>query len=127
MPAFCSAATLSGESSRGTSTSWGRRSATASSWTRRPSSRATSSSAVQGSLRWAVAIASSMAGAATVAAAVRCLYVDLDGTLLGPDSSLVRGADGGWSSVSMRALEACWGGDVEVVLLSGVQAGAVFG
>src|SRR5947209_5478873 len=126
MPAFCSAATLSGESSRGTSTSWGRRSATASSWTRRPSSRATSSSAVHGSLRWAVAITSSMAGAATVAAAVRCLYVDLDGTLLGPDASLVRGADGRWSSLGFRALEACWRAEVEVVLFSGRKQSSVF-
>src|SRR5947209_9942007 len=67
-----------------------------------------------------------MAGAATVAAAVRCLYVDLDGTLLGPDSSLVRGADGGWSSLSMRALEACWRADVELVLFSGRKQSSVF-
>jgi hydroxymethylpyrimidine pyrophosphatase-like HAD family hydrolase len=67
-----------------------------------------------------------MAGAATVAAAVRCLYVDLDGTLLGPDASLVRGADGRWSSLSFRALEACWRAEVEVVLFSGRKQSSVF-
>jgi hydroxymethylpyrimidine pyrophosphatase-like HAD family hydrolase len=38
---------------------------------------------------------------------MRCLYVDLDGTLLGPDASLVTGGDGAFSLLSMRALEAC--------------------
>ncbi|HEY6396611.1 MAG TPA: hypothetical protein VIX82_04055, partial [Solirubrobacteraceae bacterium] len=58
-------------------------------------------------------------GGATVARAMRCLYVDLDGTLLGPDASLLRGADGRFSSLGVRALEACWRADVEVVLYSG--------
>ncbi len=67
-----------------------------------------------------------MAGTATVAAAVRCLYVDLDGTLLGPNASLVQGADGGWSSLGLRALEACWRAGAEVVLFSGRRQGSVF-
>ena len=52
-------------------------------------------------------------------AAMRCAYVDLDGTLLGPGASLFRGADRGWSSLGARALEACWRAEVEVVLYSG--------
>jgi hypothetical protein len=57
---------------------------------------------------------------------MRCLYVDLDGTLLGPNASLLRGADGGFSALSIRALEACWRADVEVVLYSGRRQGSVF-
>jgi hypothetical protein len=61
-----------------------------------------------------------------VARSMRCLYVDLDGTLLGPGGSLVRGAGGGWSSLSVRALEACFRADVEVVLYSGRRQSGVF-
>ncbi len=57
---------------------------------------------------------------------MRCLYVDLDGTLLGPDASLLRGADGGFSSLGVRAIEACWRAGVEVVLYSGRRQGSVF-
>jgi phosphoglycolate phosphatase len=64
--------------------------------------------------------------AATVARAMRCLYVDLDGTLLGPGASLLRGADGRFSSLAVRALEACWRADVEVVLYSGRRQQSVF-
>jgi hydroxymethylpyrimidine pyrophosphatase-like HAD family hydrolase len=63
---------------------------------------------------------------ATVARAMRCLYVDLDGTLLGPNASLLRGADGGFSALGIRALEACWRADVEVVIYSGRRQGSVF-
>jgi hydroxymethylpyrimidine pyrophosphatase-like HAD family hydrolase len=61
-----------------------------------------------------------------VARAVRCLYVDLDGTLLGPGASLLRGGDGGFSTLGVRALEACWRADVEVVLFSGRRQQSVF-
>ena len=64
--------------------------------------------------------------AATVAPAVRCLYVDLDGTLLGPGGSLLRGADGRFALEGVRALQACWRADVEVVLYSGRRQGSVF-
>jgi hydroxymethylpyrimidine pyrophosphatase-like HAD family hydrolase len=64
--------------------------------------------------------------AATVAPAMRCLYVDLDGTLLGPGASLLRGADGRFSPLAVRALEACWRADVEVVLYSGRRQQSVF-
>jgi hydroxymethylpyrimidine pyrophosphatase-like HAD family hydrolase len=57
---------------------------------------------------------------------MRCAYVDLDGTLLGPNASLLRGADGGWSSLGVRALEACWRAQVEVVLYSGRRQQSVF-
>ena len=67
-----------------------------------------------------------MARAATVAAAMRCLYVDLDGTLLGPNASLLQGADGLFSALSIRALEACWRAEVEVVLFSGRKRTSVF-
>src|SRR5271157_1217731 len=61
-----------------------------------------------------------------VAPAMRCLYADLDGTLLGPGASLLRGGDGRFSSLAVRALEACWGADVEVVLYSGRRQASVF-
>jgi hydroxymethylpyrimidine pyrophosphatase-like HAD family hydrolase len=64
--------------------------------------------------------------AASVAAALRCVYVDLDGTLLGPGASLLRGADGRFSLEGVRALQACWRAGVEVVLYSGRQRGSVF-
>jgi phosphoglycolate phosphatase len=61
-----------------------------------------------------------------VARAVRCLYVDLDGTLLGPGASLLRGADGRFSALGVRALEACWRAGAEVVLYSGRKQSSVF-
>jgi hypothetical protein len=57
---------------------------------------------------------------------VRCLYVDLDGTLLGPDASLLTGADGRFSLLGVRALEACARAGVEVVIYSGRRQGSVF-
>src|SRR3984885_9742621 len=71
----------------------------------------------------------SMAGgppAATGAPPMRCLYVDLDGTLLGPGGSLLRGADGGFALEGVRALQACWRAGVEVVLYSGRRQSGVF-
>ncbi len=57
---------------------------------------------------------------------MRCLYVDLDDTLLGPNASLLRGADGRFSALSIRALEACWRAEAEVVLYSGRRQSSVF-
>src|SRR4030088_2217851 len=57
---------------------------------------------------------------------MRCLYVDLDGTLLGPGGSLLRGADGRFSLAGARALEACSRAGVEVVLYSGRRQSNVF-
>jgi hydroxymethylpyrimidine pyrophosphatase-like HAD family hydrolase len=50
---------------------------------------------------------------------VRCLYVDLDGTLLGRGASLVHDGEGNVSFEGMRAIEACLRADVEIVLMSG--------
>lgn len=57
---------------------------------------------------------------------MRCLYVDLDGTLLGPNASLLTGADGRFSLLGVRALEACARAGVEVVIYSGRRQGSVF-
>src|SRR6266516_4699871 len=51
--------------------------------------------------------------------ALRCVYTDLDGTLLGRGGSLFRDAEGGFSMAQARALEACHRAGVEVVIMSG--------
>ncbi len=56
---------------------------------------------------------------------MRALYVDLDGTLLGPDGSLLRAGDKSFSLAGVRALEACNRAGVEVVLMSGRRKGTV--
>jgi len=50
---------------------------------------------------------------------VRCLYLDLDGTLLGRGASLVHDGEGNVSFEGLRALQACLRADVEIVLMSG--------
>lgn len=50
---------------------------------------------------------------------IRCLYLDLDGTLLGRGASLLHDGDGSVSIDGVRALQACLRADVEVVLMSG--------
>jgi hydroxymethylpyrimidine pyrophosphatase-like HAD family hydrolase len=50
---------------------------------------------------------------------IRCLYTDLDGTLLGPGGSLFRDPDGNFSLSQSRALQACDRAGVEVVIMSG--------
>jgi hydroxymethylpyrimidine pyrophosphatase-like HAD family hydrolase len=57
---------------------------------------------------------------------MRCLYVDLDGTLLGPDASLLTGSDGAFSLLGVRALEACARAGAEVVIYSGRRHSSVF-
>jgi phosphoglycolate phosphatase len=57
---------------------------------------------------------------------MRCLYVDLDGTLLGPGGSLLAGADRGFSLLGVRALEACARVEAEVVIYSGRRQSSVF-
>ncbi len=56
---------------------------------------------------------------------LRALYVDLDGTLLGPGGSLLAGADGGFSLDAVRALQACSRAGVEVVIYSGRRQSSV--
>lgn len=51
--------------------------------------------------------------------ALSCVYVDLDGTLLGKGSSLFRDAEGRFSLAQARALEGCERAGVEVVIMSG--------
>jgi phosphoglycolate phosphatase len=50
---------------------------------------------------------------------LRAAYVDMDGTLLGARASLFHDADGAFSLLGARALEACARADVEVVPYSG--------
>lgn len=51
--------------------------------------------------------------------AIRCVYTDLDGTLLGRDASMFRDADGEFTMLPARALEACHRAGAEVVIKSG--------
>jgi phosphoglycolate phosphatase len=50
---------------------------------------------------------------------LRCVYTDLDGTLLGKGGSLFRDAEGEFSSMQAKGLEACHRAGVEVVIMSG--------
>jgi len=50
---------------------------------------------------------------------VRCLYLDLDGTLLGRGASLLHDGEGSVSIDGVRAVQACLRARVEVVLMSG--------
>ncbi len=50
---------------------------------------------------------------------LRCVYTDLDGTLYGKQGSLFRDAEGNFSMMQARALEACHRAGVEVVIMSG--------
>jgi HAD superfamily hydrolase (TIGR01484 family) len=50
---------------------------------------------------------------------IRCVYTDLDGTLLGRGASLFRTAEGDFTLLAARALEACHRAGVEVVIKSG--------
>jgi hypothetical protein len=57
---------------------------------------------------------------------VRCLYVDLDGTLLGRGASLLHDGDGAVSLDGVRGVQACLRADVEVVLMSGRRRAQVY-
>lgn len=50
---------------------------------------------------------------------LRCVYTDLDGTLLGAGASLFRDGEGEFTLLPARALEACHRAGVEVVIKSG--------
>ena len=50
---------------------------------------------------------------------MRCLYLDLDGTLLGRGASLLHDGEGAVSIGGVRAVQACLRAGVEVVLMSG--------
>jgi phosphoglycolate phosphatase len=58
---------------------------------------------------------------------LRAIYVDLDGTLLGPGGSIFASPDGGGFSMdAVRALQACNRANVEVVIYSGRRYSSVF-
>ena len=57
--------------------------------------------------------------------ALRCVYTDLDGTLLGRDGSLFRDSEGGFSMLQARVLEACHRAGAELVIKSGRREGSV--
>lgn len=50
---------------------------------------------------------------------MRCVYIDLDGTLVGRGGSLLHDGDGTFSLLGVRAIEACARAGAEVVLMSG--------
>jgi HAD superfamily hydrolase (TIGR01484 family) len=54
-----------------------------------------------------------------------CVYTDLDGTMLGRDGSLFHDADGVFTLLPARALEACFRAGVEVVIKSGRRRATV--
>jgi hydroxymethylpyrimidine pyrophosphatase-like HAD family hydrolase len=56
----------------------------------------------------------------------RCLYVDLDGTLLGRGASLLHDGEGAVSIDGVRAVQACLRANVEVVLMSGRRRAQVY-
>jgi hydroxymethylpyrimidine pyrophosphatase-like HAD family hydrolase len=57
---------------------------------------------------------------------LRAVYVDLDGTLLGPRGSLFAAGDGSFDLAAARALQACARAGVEVVICSGRKQVNVF-
>jgi hydroxymethylpyrimidine pyrophosphatase-like HAD family hydrolase len=57
---------------------------------------------------------------------VRCVYLDLDGTLLGRGASLLHDGDGAVSIEGVRAIQACLRAGVEVVVMSGRRRAQVF-
>jgi hydroxymethylpyrimidine pyrophosphatase-like HAD family hydrolase len=50
---------------------------------------------------------------------IRCVYTDLDGTLLGRGGALVLDADGDFTLLGVRGVEAAWRAGAEVVPMSG--------
>jgi phosphoglycolate phosphatase len=57
---------------------------------------------------------------------VRCLYLDLDGTLLGARASMLHDGEGNVSIDGIRAVQACLRAGVEVVLMSGRRRAQLF-
>jgi phosphoglycolate phosphatase len=57
---------------------------------------------------------------------LRCVYTDLDGTMLGQGASLLRDAEGNFTTLAVRALEACHRAGVEVVIKSGRRKAQVY-
>jgi hydroxymethylpyrimidine pyrophosphatase-like HAD family hydrolase len=59
-------------------------------------------------------------------APLRCVYCDLDGTLLGGNASFLHDAEGSFSLLGARALEACARAGAEVVIYSGRRRTTLF-
>jgi len=57
---------------------------------------------------------------------MRCVYIDLDGTLLGRRASLLHDGEGAVTIDGVRAVQACLRAGVEVVLMSGRRRAQVF-
>lgn len=57
---------------------------------------------------------------------MRCLYLDLDGTLLGRGASMLHDGAGAVSIDGVRAVQACLRAGVEVVLMSGRRRAQLF-
>jgi len=57
--------------------------------------------------------------ARTCLMSLRCVYTDIDDTLLGPGASLFRNGEGRFTMLPARALEACHRAGCEVMLMSG--------
>ena len=57
---------------------------------------------------------------------LRCVYTDVDGTLVGRGASIFRDGDGRFTLLAARALEACARAGVEVVLVSGRRRATLF-
>ena len=57
---------------------------------------------------------------------VRCLYLDLDSTLLGRGASMLHDGEGNVTIDGVRAVQACLRAGVEVVLMSGRRRAQVF-
>ncbi len=56
----------------------------------------------------------------------RCVYIDLDGTLLARGASLLHDGEGAVSIAGVRAVQSCLRAGVEVVLMSGRRRAQVF-
>jgi phosphoglycolate phosphatase len=67
-----------------------------------------------------------VSGADAGAGSMRCLYLDLDSTLLGPGASLLHDGEGNVTIDGVRAVQACLRAGVEVVLMSGRRRAQVF-
>lgn len=65
------------------------------------------------------AAATFVGGVVGCAAMLQAVYVDLDGTLLGPGGALFADADGAFTSVAGRVVEICARAGVELVLMTG--------
>jgi hydroxymethylpyrimidine pyrophosphatase-like HAD family hydrolase len=61
-----------------------------------------------------------------VTVAIQCVYTDLDNTMLGRGASILRDAEGNFSMLAVRALEACHRAAVEVVIKSGRRKAQVY-